>query len=203
MKPKIWILASILCSCAGFFNTIPDREEYEYKDIDSSSYRLELINGDINGVSRVIGKQGDTLEVIGWTRRDSVQRKPYWKAVPYFQKDTLFLSDHLKRETDGCNRDSRTQKRKIEDYISVVDRSDKQLAETYFRFSRIHRFGGAVEVQISVLPSGRIGRIYLVRNTSGDHDFALALLKIINALEFSPIESGCRETIIIPRNFRP
>lgn len=51
--------------------------------------------------------------------------------------------------------------------------------------------------------SGSIDRIYLLGNTSGDHDFALELLQIVNNLEFPPIESGCREAIIIPRHFYP
>ena len=198
-----WLLASILCSCAGLFNTIPDREEYEYKDIDSSSYRLELFKGDISGICRIIGKTGDTLESIRWTRRDSVQRTPFWKSVRYYQRDTLFLGELPKREMDACDRDVRKRKRGIEDYAKVVERSDKDLAETYYRFSKVHRFGGQVEFRISVLPSGRVGRIYLLTNTSGDHDFALELLRIVNNLKFPPIESGCREEIIIPTHFLP
>jgi hypothetical protein len=202
MRILLAVIAIYFSSCSGFFNTIQEQEEYDYRDIYLNKYHLNVVKGEIHGYSILTGTGGDTIEVLHWTKIDSVQRKPFWKSIEIFKRDTIKYFGSKNGPAAICNDSNLSLKRRVNDYAEVLNPFYSKIKSEFFSFNKMHRFGGDMLFRIRVEPMGKIEKIYLLRNTSGDHEFGVLVLNILNGAKFKPTNSGCYEIIDVPIRFR-
>src|SRR4051812_43832094 len=81
------------------------------------------------------------------------------------------------------------RQRTTESILKVLRKNTPDLRHTYNKYLKTHWFGGKVTFQFVIRPNGKIKFIYLLGNTSGDHDFALSLLEAVNQWSFEETQS--------------
>jgi hypothetical protein len=200
---RISILSLLLCGCASISRTVPPTDEYEYRDSSGKAYHYTLSEGVISGVSSLVATTGDTLESLRWKFETAVLPKEGWKSVQYFRTDTLFAANPIRESEEGCKLSKDNEVRSPKDTRAVMARDWPQMGSVYRKYLKTHWFGGQIIIRFAIRPDGQIENMYLTGNTSGDHDFALAILGMAEKWKFKEIRSGCLQRISQTFDFRP
>lgn len=194
---KFGFLALFLVSmvgCAGFLKRIPDAENYEYSDIYHHRYKLRLKNGNIDDTSWITDSSGLPIETLKWWFNG--KEKP--------KIDTILKNQAVISQQDSCTpTGSSNCQRSIESILKVIRNEVPKLKNTYDSYLKRYRFGGIIRLMLKIGPKGEIKYFYLLGNSTGSHEFALEVLKLVDSWKFEKIDNKTFDIVTVPLTFSP
>lgn len=185
---------AVMAGCAEIFRTVPETETYAYSDLYAHEYRITLRKGKISDTSWLLDTAGQQLEVLKWNRshsgKDSI--------------DTLVVFRNDGGKVDNCKPGPGIIcQRSTESILKVIRKATPGLKHTYNSFLRSYRFGGTLTLQFKINPAGEIRVLYLLGNTTGQHDFGIAIMKIVNTWKFEKVDAASFDVVTVPFTFTP